>query len=344
MQKTRRRFLYAGCGLATAGVLGGFARFAGRTVRPRESSPGPGGVRDSLITKTGRALGTKVTISVMHCDEQQAEDAIGEAFGQIEHVEQLMSLYRDDSQLIRLNRQRYLDAPDPELVGVLEYAASLSRRSQGAFDITVQPLWASYARSQRSGQLPSDSEIDDATRRVDWRRVVVGADRIELAGDGTAITLNGIAQGHAADRALAALRHRGIRHALVNTGELGAVGEKADGALWTVGLQHPRHTDAYMHVAPLSDRCLATSGDYETTFSSDFVHHHLFDPRTGRSPQEFSSVSVSAPTTMEADALSTAVFVLGLDRGLDLIRETPGAELFAVTKAGRTFATSGFPA
>ena len=141
----------------------------------------------------------------------------------------------------------------------------------------------------------------------------------------------------------AALRARGIRHALVDTGEFGALGRRADGAPWTVGIQHPRRPDAYVALAALEDRFLSTSGDYATTFSDDFLHNHIFDPRTGLSPSEFSSVTVLARSGMEADALTKVLFVQGLGRGLDHVRSIPGADALCVLKDGRMVSTNGFP-
>jgi thiamine biosynthesis lipoprotein len=158
-----------------------------------------------------------------------------------------------------------------------------------------------------------------------------------------AVTLNGIAQGFAADRVRAALQARGVRHALVNTGEFGSLGRKSDGTPWTVGIQHPRRPDAYLALAALEERFLSTSGDYATSFSDDFRHNHIFDPRTGLSPTEFSSVTVLARTGMEADALTKVLFVGGLGRGLDLVRAVPGADALCVLKDGRTMLTDGFP-
>ena len=155
--------------------------------------------------------------------------------------------------------------------------------------------------------------------------------------------MNGIAQGYAADRAAAALNRHGIRHALINTGEVNALGRKSNDTAWTVGIQHPRREDAYISLARLAGRCLATSGDYATTFSSDFQHHHLFDPRSGRSPTHVSSVSIAAPSALQADALSTAVFVLGPERGLELVQAFRGADALLVKKDGSALATNGFP-
>jgi len=296
-----------------------------------------------LFSRTSWALGADVTLTVLHDDRRTAERAMDDAFGELERIEEAMSLYRPHSQLSRLNRDGVLDHPDPYLVEVLRAAASVSERSGGAFDATVQPLWQIYADAKKAGRLPDADAVREAAARVDWRNVDVSADRIRLRGAGMAVTLNGIAQGFAADRVRAALQARGVRHALVNTGEFGSLGRKADGTPWTVGIQHPRQADAYVALAALEERFLSTSGDYATSFSDDFRHHHIFDPRTGLSPTEFSSVTILARTGMEADALTKVLFVRGLDRGLELVRSVPGADALCVLKDGRMIRTDGFP-
>jgi thiamine biosynthesis lipoprotein len=141
----------------------------------------------------------------------------------------------------------------------------------------------------------------------------------------------------------AVLQDRGIEHALVNAGEHAPLGGSARGDDWTVGIQHPRVDDAFVALADLGGRCLATSGDYATSFSADRTRHHIFDPRTGCSPAELASVSVLAPSAMQADALSTSLFVLGPGRGNDLIRQLPDRDAFFVLKDGSTIVTTGFP-
>jgi thiamine biosynthesis lipoprotein len=300
------------------------------------------------VTRTSPALGTQVSITALHANQQTASRAIDDAFAEIERVEELMSVYRPHSQLSRLNRDGRLSDADPQLLDVLRYAVELSRRTAGAFDVTVQPLWKVYAAADKAGRLPEAAELAAARRLVDWRGIKLGDGEVQLTRAGAQITLNGVAQGYAADRAMAALVRGGVRHAIVDSGEIGALGGKpSDGdrwaAPWKVGIQHPRHEDAYISLAALADRCLATSGDYATRFGADYEYNHLFDPRTGRSPTELASVSVAARTSMQADALSTAVFVLGPERGLELIDDTPGADALLVLKSGRVLATPGFP-
>jgi len=293
-------------------------------------------------TRRGWALGSDVSITALHADGRTAHAAIDDAFAELETIESVMSIYRPESQLSKLNRHRVLSSPHPYLVDVLNVARETSLASDGAFDITVQPLWALFATANQAQRSASDDEIAAARRCVDWRRVACTAQRVSLRGDGTAITLNGIAQGFATDRASAALKKHGIEHALINAGEIGALGEKASGEPWRVGIQHPRLTDAYISLAKLAGRSLATSGDYATSFSTDFRANHIFDPRTGRSPAELASVSIAAESATTADALSTAVFVLGPDAGLELVRKFD-ADAFFVLKNGRTLATDNFP-
>jgi thiamine biosynthesis lipoprotein len=236
-----------------------------------------------------------------------------------------------------------LDRPHPHLVTVLRRAAEISERTGGAFDVTVQPLWELHAVAAREGGLPDPAEIEHARQRVDWRRVEITPRRIRLHGPGTSVTLNGIAQGFATDRAAVVLQRHGIEHALIDAGEIRPLGTKPDDSAWTIGIQHPRVADAYAALVPLDDRAISTSGDYATRFSADRRHHHIVDPHTGASPTEFSSVSVVTPTCMEADALSTACFVLGLERSAALIDATPRADALFILKDGRTWTTRHFP-
>jgi thiamine biosynthesis lipoprotein len=288
-------------------------------------------------------MGTGVTITVLHPDKAVAEAAVGDAFSEIERVEQLMSLYRPDSQLSILNRTGALEHPHPDVVRVLRAADDLWERTEGAFDVTVQPLWQLYSRCARQGLSPTEADLREAQAKIGCRQIHISPELIHLDQYGVQITLNGMAQGFAADAARHALEARGITHALIDAGEIGAVGQNLEKEKWRIGIKHPRNPSQFLGVARLQDRCLATSGDYETCFSDDFRENHLFDPRTGRSPSELASVSVAAPTAFEADALSTAVFILGPEKGRALVESVPETDALFVTKSGRVERTTGFP-
>jgi thiamine biosynthesis lipoprotein len=296
----------------------------------------------ATVTRRGWALGTDVSITVGGVSQEQADRSLQAAFDELELVEQVMSLYRPNSQVSRLNRFREVAAPHPYLVEVLTAAAQISQQSEGAFDITVQPLWDLYAKSRASGQLPTEAQVEVARQSIDWRGVEVDAG-IRLRDPVQSITLNGIAQGFATDRVIAVLRDAGIRQAIINAGEVGNLGQRSGSQPWTAGIQHPRQPDAYSSVIALDDRSLATSGDYATTFTSDFARNHIFDPRTGDSPHELASASILAPTGLEADALSTAAMVLGVDRTMELIRSRDRVDALLILKSGRVLKTRGFP-
>jgi len=337
----RRFFITLGGigGLVGTGALGWreLRTLAGRVIEPSR------GVALQSVTRKTRALGTRITLTALHARRETAANALDAAVEEMMRVDEVLSIYRTQSELYRLNRDCSLHDPHPYLTDVLRTAREVAERSNGAFDITVQPLWELYARTAQVESLSGSRAIAEARRHVDWRKVHVSAMRVSFDSPGMAATLNGIAQGYAADRALAVLREHGIEHALVNTGELGALGSNAARKPWQVGIQHPRHEDAYIALAALQDRCLSTSGDYATTFTKDYAHHHIFDPKTGDSPRELSSVSVLAPSGTDADALSTAVFVLGVKRGLDLIHDLPNTDVLLVKKDGAMLATPGFP-
>jgi len=334
----RRKFISSVLGATALGAVGAQLYYR---------LPGKGGSGRAAplakLTRTGRALGTDLSLTVFHADPSIGHQAIDDAFAAIDHIEDVMSLYRPQSQLCQLNETGRIDNPDPALVEVLQRAAELSAQSDGAFDVTVQPLWASYSDATMNNQLPSAANIASLLPLIDWRMVSVSAEAITFQQPGMAITLNGIAQGLAADAAAQALRQHGIAHALIDSGEIGAIGSHAQKDHWAIGLKDPRHPQSLLGIAALDNRSLATSGDYESTFADDFSAHHLIDPRTGRSPTYLSSVSVVAPTALEADALSTALFLMGEKRGRELICALSGVDALFVDKAGHRSSTKAFP-
>ncbi|MEE7489834.1 FAD:protein FMN transferase [Methylobacterium oryzae] len=306
----RRRILVGAAGLAG---LGGIAAF-----RVSAASQGL-----ALRSRAGLAFGTTVALTVAGSDQSTVEAALGEGFAAMRAVEAAASLFRSDSALARLNRDGVLEAPDPHLLTLLRFALALSAETGGAFDPTVQPLWPVWTQAAARGERPGFDVLRAALARIGWRRVQVGTDRIVLE-PGTALTLNALIQGYAADRVMAALRARGVADAFVDTGEIGAAGAHPDGTPWRLGLADPRHPGAVADVIAPFTGFAATSGDYNMSFSDDRADHHIFDPATGRSPGFLSSVTVTAPTGLVADGLSTACMVLGRERGAALVAAHPG--------------------
>jgi thiamine biosynthesis lipoprotein len=274
----------------------------------------------------GYALGAEASLTIRDPDLARAKQALRACVAEIERIEQVFSLYRKDSVLCALNTEGILADPPAELVDVLSFAAHMSLISEDAFDVTVQPLWNVYVHAQRDPRALF-GELELARSRIGWRRLSITRDRLAFELPNMAATLNGIAQGYATDRIAKLLRLHGFSHVLVNLGEYGAYGERAAGAPWRIGVAWPDR-EGLAAVLSLSDRAIATSSPLATPFDKNGEHHHLFDPRTGRSARSWTSVSVVAPSAMRADALSTAIAVapkaaaeaiLGAGGGLEAI-------------------------
>lgn len=312
----RRRVLLGGVGTLAALAAGPTAFRALARARGRRSA-----------TRAGLALGTTVALTLVTDCPEAVEPALRDAFAAIRAVEAAGSLFRPDSALARLNRDGRLEAPDPLLRTMLGFGLSLAQASGGAFDPTVQPLWTLWAAASARGARPDPRALAQAVERVDWRGVVLEEDCLRLARPGMGVTLNGLIQGFAADQAMAALARHGIADAFVDTGEFGASGRHADGRPWRLGLKSRNPAEDLAAVIDPFAGFAATSGDDATVFSPDRRDHHIFHPATGRSPTALSAVTVTAPSGLLADGLSTAAFVMGEQAGAGLVAGFPGCSV-----------------
>lgn len=288
-------------------------------------------------------FGTTLWLRAGHVSAERAQAGLDAAVEAIAHVERHMSLFNADSALSRLNRDGVLNHPHPDLVQVLRLAQQVSERSNGAFDVTVQPLWETWQNAKQAGRLPSASDVALARSKTGWRHLKVMPEQIRFLHPGMALTLNGIAQGFASDLARSALRAQGIEHALIDTGEWNAIGHSPQAGPWTLGVEDPRRAGALIAKLVTDGRAIATSSDAHCSFSADLVHHHIFDPGTGYSPRELSSVTVLAPTCTLADALTKVMFMAGPVRALALARHWK-VDVLVVDKAGAWRASPGLAA
>jgi thiamine biosynthesis lipoprotein len=291
--------------------------------------------------RSGVAFDTQVGLTVVGLDDRAAQEALDAGFAEIRRLERIAGLSTPGSDIRRLNAEGRLDRPDPALLDMLTVADDMNRASGGAFDVTVQPLWIFYDSFAKRGAWPTEAQAAPVRALIGQRFVRADADAIVFARPGMGITLNSLTHGYAADRVARVLAERGVRQAFVDTGEMEALGRNAGGRDWTAALKHPRVADAMLGTAPLTG-CMATAGDYAYTWSDDFSRHHILDPRTGLSPASFACVSVIASRAVVADALSTAVSVVGPEEGRRLLARF-GAEAYGVTKTGDVWATPGFP-
>ncbi|MCO5129170.1 MAG: FAD:protein FMN transferase [Xanthobacteraceae bacterium] len=294
---TRRRLI------AIAATAGGAALLGGRRA-----------IADAPMRWRGSALGAQVSIEIYHFDRLKAERLVHRCVEDVRRLERQFSLYDPASAIRALNRAGVLVSPDADMVALLNAALDFAALTDGAFDPTVQPLWdlhaAHFAQPHPAAEGPAAELLADALSKVGYRHLKVSPDRIALLKPGSAITLNGIAQGYATDRVTETLRAAGLTTTLVDMGEIRASGTKPDGAPWHVGLADPDEPGRVSETIGLVDRAVATTAGAGFRFDSAGRFTHLFDPGTGRSPSRYRSVSVVAPTATEADALSTAFSLL----------------------------------
>lgn len=267
---------------------------------------------------TGQALGARASIRIEHPD---GEAIAARVRAEIDRLENILSLYRPDSSVARLNRLGSLAEPPFELLECLSLAGAVNRASGGRFDPTVQPLWALWAEAAARGARPDAQAIRAATARVGWQRIEFDATMIAL-NPGMALTLNGIGQGYVADRVAALLEAEGLTDILIDTGELRALGGRPQGGDWPVRLETGGRLG-------LRQRALATSSPLGTTFDPDGKDGHILDPATGIPVQaKWRAVSVSAPSAAIADALATAACLMVDAKSLEeMITGFPGARL-----------------
>ena len=291
-------------------------------------------------SRTLTAMGTSMTMQVAHSDTTLAVRALDAAVAEIRHIEDQMSLFRPASAICQLNRTGRLEHPHKDMLEILRIAQDVSQRSQGAFDVTVQPLWLAFEEAKGLGYLPSTETVLAARQVVGWRGLQVTEALVRLERPGMGITLNGIAQGFAADKVKARLKGLGIEHALIDAGEWAALGQPAHAGDWTLGVADPRDAQRLLTGIAMQGRSVATSADDQCAFSADFVNHHIFDPHTGHSPMELSGVTVVAPSCVMADALTKVFFMAGFDRALPLAKQW-GVDVLVVDKRGRWQASPG---
>ena len=299
------------------------------------------------VQETRLLMGTVVNLTLITQDAQKAREAIQACFRRMAALEGVLSRFLPDSQLARLNQVGALANAHPSLVEVVQQAKRLGEASEGAFEISVQPLYDLYEQyKQRENRLPPLREIERVMPNIGYQYIGVRGKEIVLRKPQMKITLDGIAKGYIVDQGVLTLRQAGYTNVLVEAGgDLCASGEKALDLPWTVGVQAPRESmgNVLTKIA-LVNQAVATSGDYMQPFTDDLSQHHILDPRKGISPSELSSATVVAPTCALADALATTMMVLGVDRGLALVKRFPEAKAILVTKDGEVVPSENWDA
>ncbi|HID94458.1 MAG TPA: FAD:protein FMN transferase [Candidatus Latescibacteria bacterium] len=288
-------------------------------------------------------MGTFVEITIMYPDKKVGGELVQQAFNMVGRIDSLMNVYSEKSEVSILNRQGRINA-SRETAEVILRSIEFSRLSAGAFDVTIRPLANLWRMAKQNKKLPEKADLERARRLVNYHDIVINQAEISLKRKGMQVDLGGIAKGYAIDKAIDVLRKGGIKRALVNGGgDIYALGKGPRRGKWRIGIQHPRRDDSFLAILSLRDRAVATSGDYQRYFTLEGKRYsHIINPKTGRPVQDIPmSVTVIAPDCTTADALATAVFVLGPERGLKLIEDMQDVEGLVVSADGKAYVSSG---
>ncbi|MDZ7260737.1 MAG: FAD:protein FMN transferase [candidate division KSB1 bacterium] len=284
------------------------------------------------IETTRLAMDTVVQISIFYSEplNPKAREALEAAFKTIDEIEQLTSTYQDSSEVSRVNRLagKQFQRVSPQLIQVITEAQKVSELSNGAFDITVAPLLRLWNFHSENHRLPSDTEIAEKQPLVNYKNILIQGDEIGFQRPGMGLDLGGIAKGYAIDQAIKVLQDYGIKDAMVNAGgDLRTISSPLTRGKRKVWIRHPRNKGQFFGYFKMDTGSVATSGDYERFFMVDSVrYHHILDPKTGFPAGKCISATIQTDTAIRADALATAVFVLGPEEGMKLIERLPDVE------------------
>lgn len=289
-------------------------------------------------------MGTAVRVELWAPEREQGEAAIDAVMAEMHRIDRTMSPHKADSELSIINREaaRHAVPLSAEMARLVSRAIDFSKLSDGAFDITYAGVGQLY--DYRAGIKPSDEAVAAARRTVGWRHLILDREQrtLRFAREGVRIDLGGFAKGHAVDNSVAILRRMGIANASVAAGGDSYVMGDRGGRPWSIGIRDPQRDSGVVAVLPLEDTSISTSGDYERFFIEDGVrHHHLLDPRTGRSPSALRSVTILAADGLTSEALSKCLFVMGLDAGMQLVESQPGVDAVVVDAQGALHYSSG---
>lgn len=304
------------------------------------------------VSTEWNGMGTRFSIEIFSSKKYDVNKLMTSAKREAVRIEQMMSSYSESSEVSLINKTGYLEpvTVSKELLMVLKKAHYYSEVTQGAFDVTYASV--GYLYDLRNEIVPSQSEIDSSIKGINYRYVVIDEklSTVSLTSKDTRIDLGGIAKGYTVDQIAKLLITSGIEHGIVTAGGDSRIIGDRNGRPWMIGIKDPRSVQysSEHEVAvtlPLADTALSTSGDYERFFIKGGERfHHILSPASGKSARKVQSVSILAPNSIDADALSTAVFVMGVDEGVKLVESITNTEVIIIDQHRKMHFSSGLGA
>lgn len=265
------------------------------------------GKKGEFFQWQGTALGADTSIQLYSKDGDYTHSVLKECQTVIKKYEAMFSLFDEHSDISRLNKNGMIKDSSPEFAELIRLSKEFYNKSNGAFDITIQPLWNLYQKNSKNKK-PFDlsKELSQVLPLIGTEKINVNRNDISFMKKGMGISLNGIAQGYITDKVTQFLEQKGFTNALVDIGEYRALGPQNNGQPWRIGLLDPFDEISIADVIEIERGAVSTSGGYGVKFDETGKYHHLFDPKTGQSSHVYASVTVKAENTTVADALSTA--------------------------------------
>ncbi len=289
-------------------------------------------------------MGTVLNFTIYGPDRDTCEEAISNTIVKMELLESYLSRHMQNSELATLNRAGRIDNPSEHILNVLSMAGDIYNKSSGAFDVTMLPLLKMHESIRGKNDHPDPKYFAVTKNLVNFDQLHITKKKIHFKQEGMAVSLDGIAKGYIVDQGIATLKDHGFNNVYLEVGgDLMVSGQKDASSPWRIGLRPPRTRKSQKPVIlELSNKAVATSGDYMQAFTEDMRHHHIIHPKSGFSPLELASCTITAPNVALADSLSTTVMVLGKDDGFDLIESISGCEAYVVDKKLNHASTTGF--
>jgi FAD:protein FMN transferase len=296
------------------------------------------------LLREASIMGTRCAVELWSEDRARGESAAEAVFAEFRRIDALMSTYKRESEVSQLNERAAREAVgiSRELYELLVTSVEYSKLTRGAFDITYASV--GYLYDYRRHVRPDDSAIAAALPGIDYRHIRFLPDTTAVRFDraGVRIDLGGIAKGYAVDRGIEVLRAAGVERAMVNAGgDTRIIGDRF-GRPWIAGIRHPDDERKVVLRMPIVDAAMSTSGDYERFFDEGGVrHHHILDPKTGKSARKVRSVTVIGPTATRTDALTKSIFIMGAEEGIAFINGIEDVDAIVVKPDGKVLYSRG---
>lgn len=301
---------------------------------------------DSPLSRTELFMGTVITVTLY---DKGSEKVLDKAFDRVQEIENLVSINDGKTEVVEVNNSAGVNPVkvSEDTFNIVKKGLDYSIKSNGSFDISVGPLVKLWSIGLPEAKIPNIEEINDALTKVDYKKVHLDEENktIFLEKPGMMLDLGAVAKGYTADEIAEVLRAEGVESAIINLGgNILAVGKKNNDNNWRIGIQDPLlDRGDTLGIIEVENKSIVTSGIYERYIEKDGVrYHHILSPETGYPYEnEIAGVSIISDKSIDGDCLSTLVFSLGIDKGMEFVENIDNVEAIFVTKDKKVLLTSG---